>query len=96
LEFKISVDLKYGCGYLNSTVLDTINMQLSPLCPTAQLQALLVVQQKREEDDVEMGSTVWYNGMPPTSWWDVFKNVVYTDYLMVRRWFHGTCNRCEN
>ena len=65
-----------------------------PWCPRVQLRTELQIQQRQMGDEVA-GSTVWYSGYPPNSWWDALKNVIYTDYLRMRIWFHGKCKSCS-
>jgi hypothetical protein len=59
-------------------------------CPTNQFRKLLQMQ----TDEEMLGSTVWWNGKPPTGMWDCVKNVIYTDYLRLCMRLHSKCVYC--
>ncbi len=70
-------------------------MRILPWCPVFQFRKGLELQAKQMGEEDVMGSTVWYSGLPPTGWWDALKNVLYTDYLRLRIYFHSQCKSCN-
>jgi hypothetical protein len=71
-------------------------MRIRPWCPTVQFRTLLQIQQHSVGENNVMGSTVWWNGKPPTSLWDSIKNVLYTEYLRIRICLHPKCESCTD